>query len=572
MLNEYEANKPRRQEILDLVADAEADTTDSPDIGTPPMSQFVDQDPVKIDLPRKTKNYDSEEVAAPDPVLSINLEQRRKRKDSIAPMDTTQASKIDGIREAAGSLKAGAKRKLSVREDEETQGPVTVGSTSPDDFKYSKVAVEDRTRSKPASQSNSKVEKESGTVKGLSREKPSIVDVATNRKVLAPKTVNNSPRKSAKLRVTDEIKAAKAEPKKSSLGKESRRGRDQHEDPVHIQLPAPVIETAVILPEPETPACLDIFSPPGSQPSTTRVQSRDTPPPPDIGFGGEGHRPSRRSRAAISYAEPNLRDKMRRPTKELVDAVSKDDKPLRGSIVKLEDEDGLETIKIKAEPEAEDAWKQMPVASAATVEDSTLSSKAPAPDSLPSSVSTHRKRRESILNSIEVEGPKSASGTAIAAMLAENRRAKAAAREKSLSGQAGLSEAMSKLDIYEFRGSSPLSDEKAKIDKKVEKAERILKVPSRISRRNTSAPRDIARQEESEASDAEVSKKSEASTRRRQSTLGHRAKTTTSELAKAHAAERALKRSASTSIVADSGGTGDSRSERISARRRSMML
>ena len=33
-------------------------------------------------------------------------------------------------------------------------------------------------------------------------------------------------------------------------------------------------------------------------------------------------RPSRRSRGAVSYAEPNLRDKMRRPTKELVDAVA----------------------------------------------------------------------------------------------------------------------------------------------------------------------------------------------------------------------------------------------------------
>lgn len=32
-------------------------------------------------------------------------------------------------------------------------------------------------------------------------------------------------------------------------------------------------------------------------------------------------RPSRRQRAVVSYAEPNLRDKMRRPTSELIDAV-----------------------------------------------------------------------------------------------------------------------------------------------------------------------------------------------------------------------------------------------------------
>src|SRR5207244_1356853 len=46
------------------------------------------------------------------------------------------------------------------------------------------------------------------------------------------------------------------------------------------------------------------------------------PPPADISFKGEMPRPSRRARMPISYAEPNLRDKMRRPTKELVDAVS----------------------------------------------------------------------------------------------------------------------------------------------------------------------------------------------------------------------------------------------------------
>lgn len=35
-------------------------------------------------------------------------------------------------------------------------------------------------------------------------------------------------------------------------------------------------------------------------------------------------RPSRRQRAVVSYAEPNLRDKMRRPTRELIDAVGGD--------------------------------------------------------------------------------------------------------------------------------------------------------------------------------------------------------------------------------------------------------
>ncbi|OAA67248.1 shugoshin family protein [Niveomyces insectorum RCEF 264] len=51
-------------------------------------------------------------------------------------------------------------------------------------------------------------------------------------------------------------------------------------------------------------------------------EGRDTPPPADISSQGELLRPSRRARASVSYAEPNLRDKMRRPTKELFDAVA----------------------------------------------------------------------------------------------------------------------------------------------------------------------------------------------------------------------------------------------------------
>lgn len=64
------------------------------------------------------------------------------------------------------------------------------------------------------------------------------------------------------------------------------------------------------------------------------IQSQDTPTllkdspmaKPGEGLPGMGDltavsRPSRRQRAVVSYAEPNLRDKMRRPTSEMIDAV-----------------------------------------------------------------------------------------------------------------------------------------------------------------------------------------------------------------------------------------------------------
>jgi hypothetical protein len=562
----------RRQEILNLVADVEVDTTDSPDIGPPPVSQFVDENPLKIDLPKRTLKDEIEELSGLDPALSINLEQRRKRKDSAGSSESRRASKVEGshVREAAGSLKTGAKRKLSVRDDDEPSLPVP--PSSPDDFKYTRVANEDKTKNKVLPQTEKpagRITRELAVARGAPREKPTA-PTATARKVLAPKSVNDSPKKNSKGLALNDVKSAKVEALKSSIVKERRERRP---DPVNIQASIePIIRPVEVQTEPETPAAPDIFSPSSSQPSAAR-ESRDTPPPPDLGPGTEGQRPSRRARPAVSYAEPNLRDKMRRPTKELVDAVSKDEKSHRGSIVKLEEDAPPTTVTIKAEPEADDDWKCMPAASSATVEDSPLSSKAPVSDTLPSSITTHRKRRESILSQAEADLSRTSSGSAIAALLAENRRAKAAAREKAKENEAAkdkvkedeaaVTKAMSKLDIYEFRGSSPNPEDAQPKPTKEEKS------TSRVSRRLSSVPRDGAAQSESEASDMEGPRKTEGSTsRRRQSTLGLRNSSSTTELGKESETEKTLKRANSTTGIADSA----SRSDRISARRRSMML
>jgi hypothetical protein len=555
----------RRQEILDIVADAEVDTTDSPEIGPPPVSQFVDEDPVKIDLPKRTQNEENEELLGLDPTLSMNLEQRRKRKDSTGSSESRRSTKVEiphGVREAAGSLKTGAKRKLSVRDDDERDLPAV--PSSPDDFKYTRVANEEKAKNKALLQTEKtagRITRELAVARGAPREKPNITS-ATNRKVLAPKSVNDSPKKSSKTLIQDDGKSAKTEGLKLNLVKE--RPLERKPDSIHIQTSIePTVKIAEVQPEPETPAAPDIFSPSSSQPSTTRAESRDTPPPPDLGLGTEGQRPSRRARGAVSYAEPNLRDKMRRPTKELVDAVLKDEKAQRGSIVKLEEEAPLTMVKIKAEPEADDDWQRMAAASSATVENSPLSSKAPISDTLPSSITTHRKRRESILTQGEADRSRSSSGSAIAALLAENRRAKAAAKEKAKENVATVTNAMSKLDIYEFRGSSPNPEDPTVKTIKEEKPN------SRVSRRQYSVPRDGAPQSESEASDMEVPRNTEASTsRRRQSTLGLRTSSSNSESGKELEIDKTLKRANSTTGIADSA----SRNDRISARRRSMML
>ena len=561
----------RSQELTAIMSDAAADTTDSPEIGPPPVSQFVDQDPVKIDLPNRERKVDNDDTANVDSTLSINLEQRKKRRDSIGGSESRKTSRSESTQrnpEITSSLKTGAKRKLSVREDDEHETSTKHSNDSPEDFKFTRGVSEEKAQSKPIKETDKSVNKASrelAIARGAPREKSSSATSSLGRKVLTAKSVNASPKKLATAIFVDEVKAAKADIAKIPLSRERFRDR-RHEIPSLKPNNAPAIATVEVQPEPETPIAPDIFSP-SSQPSTARTESRDTPPPPDLGPGTEGQRPNRRARGAVSYAEPNLRDKMRRPTKDLVDAVGADSKLHRDSSVKLE-EDGMPTAIIKSEPEPDDAWKQMPLASSATVENSPLSGKLTVPNSLPSNIISHRKRRESILYQAESELPRSNSVSSISALLASNRKVRDQAKEKGLENAEVKGEAKEEVDIYDFRGSSPLTTKEP-----APKLTKEEKAPSRSSRRHSSIPREIALVSDSEASDMEGSRKLEdaLSSRRRQSSLGLRTTSAGSGPVKEENAEKGLKRSTSSTGMTDSGA-GASRSERMATRRRSMML
>ncbi len=570
----------RREEILNIVSDNAVDTTDSPDIGPPPVSQFVDEDPVKIDLPKRTRKDDSEDPADLDPALSVNLEQRRKRKDSTGPVEPKKPSKDDeATREASVAsvaLKVGAKRKLSVREDEDAH-PKT-DSSSPDDFKYTRTAGEERgarNKSQPRSENFGGNPTKDNTVStGGTQEKNATANISATRKILAPKSVNDSPRKTLKAVVAEDLKPTKGESIKPDV---KERSRERNQETVQIPPPVkPIMKTVELQIEPETPAALNLFSPLSSQPSTARIESRDTPPPPDLNTGSDAQRPNRRARGAVSYAEPNLRDKMRRPTKDLVDAVARDAKATRENAIKVVEGVTHDPVTIKPESEVDDAWKQMPAATSTTVENSPLSNKVSVPELLPSSITTHRKRRESILAQVDLDSARPGSATAIATLLAETRKAKAAAKEKAAQDEAAITKGIGKLEIYEFKGSSPASDEPLKEPPKREK----IVVP-RVSRRQISVAREPQIPPDGEASDFEMAKSSEsAASRRRQSTLGLRSSSASSLHTGDHGPERLLKRSTSATVVPDpvtttAASTSNSRSdrnERIAARRRSMMI
>lgn len=147
---------------------------------------------------------------------------------------------------------------------------------------------------------------------------------------------------------------------------------------------------------PKTPAGLDLFSPTSTAASTARPESNDTPPPTDLNPASaltstaesNAGRAARRARANVNYAEPNLVSKMRRPTKELVDAVKSDgrcgtkENPVMvpASSTAETEQKKMRTVVIKRERDEakDDAWRSLPAAGTGKMEEpgSPLSKKS----------------------------------------------------------------------------------------------------------------------------------------------------------------------------------------------------
>lgn len=248
---------------------------------------------------------------------------------------------------------------------------------------------------------------------------------------------------------------------------------------------------------PETPAPppSNLFSPVPSEPSAARPDSRDTPPPPDLGPDtgtGSFGRASRRPRGNVNYAQPNLRDKMRRPTKELVDAVGAEE---RARMAKAAD-DASEPVIIKQEEDADTmpTWKtNAPKIDQRTRPEPTspLGNKVGAAD-LPASVITERRRRTIVpaLKDDVIDPMKPASGaaSAIVALTAGIQRSKRREEEEpsgDIERREQIREPAERTSIYEFTGSSPV-DPSGK-DGNDAGHEELAKV-TRSSRRHSSVP------------------------------------------------------------------------------------
>lgn len=175
-------------------------------------------------------------------------------------------------------------------------------------------------------------------------------------------------------------------------------------------------------PETPAPAAPILLSPVSSEPLVTRQESSDTPPPGEISTDAAGTaagRATRRPRGSVSYAEPNLRAKMRRPTNDLVDAVERAQNVITIRDVEnaepepKQEKGGLRTVVIKKEDTANNisSWKipssvedQTQTHNLNREESSPLMNRTSAPSAdLPASIIADRRRRSAGISNSDNE-------------------------------------------------------------------------------------------------------------------------------------------------------------------------
>jgi hypothetical protein len=326
--------------------------TDSPEIGPPPIAHFEELESEDHSQDRSvTLQSESEEVP------KVNFERRRKRRTSslISEMEVS-----DTIGDQAAALqnpaspeapRASAKRKLDASELEHEDQRVATIATSKESFVYHR-----RPPLKPAlgarkSNRFSRPQSRPAQAQNVEASSPQ----KDSRKALASKSTNSPTKKTVEAkalnkgkdddnRATARASAIRAEsrhlpPSLSdvAIGRPPTRGKSTtSEDAAVVSQKPPRSRVAVLSdkevesgsdPEaaPKTPFIPDdMLSPPSSKPSgpsngRTTQEAVIMNSVEDVLNGSIG-RGSRRAKAAVSYAEPNLRDKMRRPG-HLVGAV-----------------------------------------------------------------------------------------------------------------------------------------------------------------------------------------------------------------------------------------------------------
>lgn len=468
-----------------------ADTSQSPDIGPPPVSHFIEEEeePVKIDSPTRSRpsptttpapvqESPTRKLAPPEKLTSPQTTKtlprspspEKKQHAKITKPEETEPVKAKPfatrsietkVQEIVDEtpvpqpqpVKVGSKRKLAARDDMVTNRSQRANNENePPRNTIDKPSIREK--------AGGRTLKELSNMRKDAREKASATGT---RKPLAAKSTNDdltSPKKISKPVVTDEVAAAKADLMRSRASQERPKSRSKTLAPITIEtaLEPPTAPEVVEVPCGLTTPFTDpaLLSPNSPDTAASQEPGRGgTPPPGDVNASREPARPSRRNRTAVSYAEPNLRDKMRRPTKEMLDAVAGEGKYARRSSVA---EPAPDTARTKRESSAEESWKNLPNANATNIENepgsipaSPLAGKGSSPE-VPKPITIRGGRRTSMMIQDIVAGR-------------ETSPEDGEAKEETTSDTTGVSE----VDVYEFTPSSPQNDEEvpAEIKKKV---------------------------------------------------------------------------------------------------------
>jgi len=432
--------------------------------------------PPKLDYQRKAPNN-------PEPVREPTREPPKEPES--APIKTTKPeTEVECTKAATPTpvvpiAKAGAKRKFGDEND------IRVVKVPPGkENSTTRPQTAEKVLSGDISKNRSIKELPVGKKKGHAR--PPLSARSTNDDV-------SSPRKATR---DDMAKPIKLQQLSTSLKDAPPRERERKPAPIPKleipSMPEPTPMVVAILPElcePNTPG-LALISPDTPDRSAPRDLALDTPPPGHLSVDGETSRPSRRARAAISYAEPNLRDKMRRPTKELFDAVSGEGKfkPRVSTSGIAPGQRGDELAPMSASKSGSEGWARLTAEGTITrnftSQEGMLSplaqrdQQAAAIDTLPSSVVLERRRRPSAVG----VGRESLA----APPQVKEDEAPAPAKPKN-----NAERSFDAIDVYDFASSSPAPSE-TRESPPTEDFTRTKRQPRRASAAANQALREIA--------------------------------------------------------------------------------
>ncbi|KAL2011836.1 hypothetical protein VTN00DRAFT_4554 [Thermoascus crustaceus] len=322
--------EPRESQDL---TDATSDIPDSPEIGPPPIAHLDVEESLGPDLlsePFELEKPVETDIEPNDAPTPPNLETRKKRKGRSLASDTRPTEMtiehFSSANEPKNILKQGSKRKFSHKdEDDEFQSS---RNGIDDDFRFIRRVHESKELLEhvPTSEDSPSNIRQADLKREFKNQAP------PRRKVLEPKSTNINPVSPRKHVATENenSKIPLEDGHKDTLSDAGTKSPPYNDSKHNAKVTQNKQKQREKADESSENRAVDTIPASVSKgESTLSAESKDTSLPQSHDASESNtlavaSRPTRRPRGAVSYAEPNLRDKMRRPTDEFVDAVGGD--------------------------------------------------------------------------------------------------------------------------------------------------------------------------------------------------------------------------------------------------------